>query len=158
MKYRYIASCVFTRDYPELSLRIQDYLKERFGMEIIRCCAEKYKVRQFEEVMAPSVCEQWKATPHYIPFEPNIAVFPNFVTEISVPFVQSYINQYVGYKPDNKHSARNPNFVRVEPIERPATNKHKRRRTPRDAYRRVVGKMPEIERSAVICQFGQIFF
>ena len=50
MKYRYIASCVFTRDYPELSLRIQDYLKERFGMEIIRCCAEKYKVRQFEEV------------------------------------------------------------------------------------------------------------
>ena len=30
MKYRYIASCVFTRDYPELSLRIQDYLKERF--------------------------------------------------------------------------------------------------------------------------------
>ena len=35
MKYRYIASCVFTRDYPELSLRIQDYLKERFGMEII---------------------------------------------------------------------------------------------------------------------------
>ena len=38
MKYRYIASCVFTRDYPELSLRIQDYLKERFGMEIIRCC------------------------------------------------------------------------------------------------------------------------
>ena len=83
MKYRYIASCVFTRDYPELSLRIQDYLKERFslriqdylkerfGMEIIRCCAEKYKVRQFEEVMAPSVCEQWKATPHYIPFEPN---------------------------------------------------------------------------------------
>ena len=25
MKYRYIASCVFTRDYPELSLRIQDY-------------------------------------------------------------------------------------------------------------------------------------
>ena len=56
MKYRYIASCVFTRDYPELSLRIQDYLKERFGIEIIRCCAEKYKVRQFEEVMAPAVC------------------------------------------------------------------------------------------------------
>ena len=67
MKFRYIASCVFTRDYPEQSLRIQDYLKERFGMEIIRCCADKYKVRQFEEVMAPSVCERWKATPHYIP-------------------------------------------------------------------------------------------
>jgi len=57
-------------EYP-MTVRIQDYLKERFGIEIIRCCAEKYKVRQFEEVMAPSVCEQWKATPHYIPFEPN---------------------------------------------------------------------------------------
>ena len=53
--FRYIASCVFTRDYPELSLRIQDYLKQRFDMEIIRCCAEKYKVKQFEDVMAPSV-------------------------------------------------------------------------------------------------------
>ena len=34
MKYRYIASCVFTRDYPELSLRIQDYLKERLPTAI----------------------------------------------------------------------------------------------------------------------------
>lgn len=71
MKYRYIASCVFTRDYPELSLRIQDYLKQRFGMDIIRCCADKYKVKQFEDVMAPSVCERWKATPHFIPFDPD---------------------------------------------------------------------------------------
>lgn len=71
IKFRDIASCVFTRDYPELSLRIQDYLKQRFGMEIIRCCAGKYKVRQFEEVMAPSVCERWKATPHFIPVEPH---------------------------------------------------------------------------------------
>ncbi len=29
MKYRYIASCVFTRHYPELSLRIQDYQAEQ---------------------------------------------------------------------------------------------------------------------------------
>ena len=47
--FRYIASCVFTRDYPELSLRIQDYLKQRFEIEIIRCCADKYKVKQFED-------------------------------------------------------------------------------------------------------------
>jgi len=40
MKYRYIASCVFTRDYPELSLRIQDYLKERFGMQTMRTLAD----------------------------------------------------------------------------------------------------------------------
>ena len=104
MKYRYIASCVFTRDYPELSLRIQDYLKERFGMEIIRCCAEKYKVRQFEEVMAPSVCEQWKATPHYIPFEPNTtmisichnctAVFQESHPDINVLSLWEFILQH----------------------------------------------------------------
>ncbi len=37
MKYRYIASCVFTRDYPELSLRIQDYQAEQAAVrELLR--------------------------------------------------------------------------------------------------------------------------
>lgn len=103
MKYRYIASCVFTRDYPELSLRIQNYLKQRFGIGIIRCCADKYKVKQFEEVMAPSVCEQWKATPHYIPFEPDTtmvsichnctAVFQESHSEIRVLSLWEFILQ-----------------------------------------------------------------
>ena len=104
MKSRYIASCVFTRDYPELSLRIQDYLKQRFEIEIIRCCADKYKVKQFEDVMAPSVCERWKATPHYIPFEPDTtmisichnctAVFQESHPDVKVLSLWEFILQY----------------------------------------------------------------
>ena len=104
MKSRYIASCVFTRDYPELSLRIQDYLKQRFEIEIIRCCADKYKVKQFEDVMAPSVCERWKAMPHYIPFEPDTtmisichncsAVFQESHPDVKVLSLWEFILQY----------------------------------------------------------------
>ena len=102
--FRYIASCVFTRDYPELSLRIQDYLKQRFEIEIIRCCADKYKVKQFEDVMAPSVCERWKAMPHYIPFEPDTtmisichncsAVFQESHPDVKVLSLWEFILQY----------------------------------------------------------------
>lgn len=38
IKFRYIASCVFTRDYPELSLRIQDYLKELWNGDYPLLC------------------------------------------------------------------------------------------------------------------------
>jgi len=41
--YMYVASCVFTREKPELSMKIQDYLKQRFHMQIIRCCVPNYK-------------------------------------------------------------------------------------------------------------------
>lgn len=50
MKY-YIASCVFTSKFPELSFRIQKYVEERFGFPIVRCCVPKYKIKEFEEKM-----------------------------------------------------------------------------------------------------------
>ena len=50
MKY-YIASCVFTSKFPELSFRIQKYIEERFGYSIARCCVPKYKIKEFEEKM-----------------------------------------------------------------------------------------------------------
>lgn len=43
----YIASCVFTSKFPELSFRIQDYMKERWGFPIVRCCVPKYKLKEF---------------------------------------------------------------------------------------------------------------
>ena len=73
-------------------------------MEIIRCCADKYKVKQFEDVMAPSVCERWKAMPHYIPFEPDTtmisichnctAVFQESHPDIKVFSLWEFILQY----------------------------------------------------------------
>ena len=51
MSEYYIASCVFTSQFPELSMKIQKYVRDRFGHEIVRCCVPKYKIREFEEKM-----------------------------------------------------------------------------------------------------------
>lgn len=63
---KFIASCVFTRAYPELSERIQQYIRERWQMPVMRCCVTNYKVRSFEEEIAR---ESWSALPHFLPFE-----------------------------------------------------------------------------------------
>ena len=60
----YIASCVFTSQFPELSLRIQDYVKERFGFAVVRCCVPRYKIREFEEKMPEgNLRECWSSLP-----------------------------------------------------------------------------------------------
>ncbi len=41
MQY-YIASCVFTRSFPELSFAVQKYVRGLGGIEIVRCCVPKY--------------------------------------------------------------------------------------------------------------------
>ena len=46
----YVASCVFTEEYPALSKKICDYMREK-SVPIIRCCVDKYKVTEFEERM-----------------------------------------------------------------------------------------------------------
>ncbi|MBQ6195838.1 MAG: hypothetical protein IJK47_00195 [Lachnospiraceae bacterium] len=38
MKNYYIASCVFTSQFPELSWRIQTYVRKRWGFEIVCYC------------------------------------------------------------------------------------------------------------------------
>ena len=63
-KHYYIASCVFTSRFPELSQRIQDYVTKRFGFEIVRCCVPSYKLSFFEEKMPEGeLRECWKALP-----------------------------------------------------------------------------------------------
>lgn len=47
MRY-YISSCVFTSQFPELSSRIQGFVKERYDLNIIRCCVPRYKIKDFE--------------------------------------------------------------------------------------------------------------
>ncbi|MBQ9321221.1 MAG: hypothetical protein IJ239_02515 [Eubacterium sp.] len=72
----YIASCVFTSKYPELSFRIQNYIRTRFGdpaetagdskdtMNIVRCCVPKYKIQEFEERMpSEDAREKWRRLP-----------------------------------------------------------------------------------------------
>ncbi|MCH5235918.1 MAG: hypothetical protein J1E16_11545 [Muribaculaceae bacterium] len=48
-KFKYIASCNFTLFYPELSRKVQDVMHTRPDVDIIHCCTDRYKVKEFEE-------------------------------------------------------------------------------------------------------------
>ena len=72
----YIASCVFTSQFPELSLRIQDYVRKRFGFTVVRCCVPKYKLREFEEKMPEGpLRECWTSLPDSDVFSEGDRVF-----------------------------------------------------------------------------------
>jgi hypothetical protein len=66
--YTYVAGCVFTKEEPELSAKIQDYLKQRFHIQIIRCCVPNYKIEEFTADMPEWLQPQWKSIPHYKDF------------------------------------------------------------------------------------------
>ena len=72
----YIASCVFTSQFPELSLRIQKYVRERWNFEVVRCCVPKYKIQQFEEKMPEGkLRECWQALTDSEDFKPGDSVW-----------------------------------------------------------------------------------
>lgn len=76
MAQYYIASCVFTSQFPELSLRIQDYIKDRYGFTVVRCCIPKYKIREFEEKMPEGkLRECWSRLPDSCVFKEGDQVF-----------------------------------------------------------------------------------
>lgn len=64
----FVASCVFTEEYPELSRKVQAYVRETFSLPIIRCCVASYKVGEFENRMPDWYREEWRALPHYEKF------------------------------------------------------------------------------------------
>lgn len=71
MKY-YIASCMFTSRYPQLSRKIQNYITERGDIEIIRCCTPSWKVKFYEGKMPEGeLRDAWKALPHMKNFSPE---------------------------------------------------------------------------------------
>lgn len=67
----YIASCVFTRQWPELSAKIQKYISGRFDMRIARCCADNYKVQEFVKEMPDWYRAEWSALPPYLVLKPT---------------------------------------------------------------------------------------
>ena len=70
----YVASCVFTEEYPKISEKVCDYVRERFKMPIIRCCVDKYKVLEFEQRIS---ADFWRSIEHF-------RAFPAESTMISV--------------------------------------------------------------------------
>jgi len=72
----YIASCIFTSQFPELSLRIQEYVKARFDLTCVRCCIPDYKIRDFEEKMPEGpLRECWRALADSAPFREGDEVY-----------------------------------------------------------------------------------
>ncbi len=59
----FIAACVFTREHPQLSKVVQEYIHTRFNMPIMRCCVKNYMVKEFENEMQPKISEQWNNFP-----------------------------------------------------------------------------------------------
>jgi len=71
----YIASCVFTSKYPDLSRKVQRYIHERFGMQIVRCCVPKYALQQFSEKMPGDYRGTWENIPDCADFLPGDTVY-----------------------------------------------------------------------------------
>ena len=61
--HRYIAACVFTRKYPELSMRIVDYLQERFHMPAMRCCTPNFHPESIAQSVNEKYRPRWEAMP-----------------------------------------------------------------------------------------------
>lgn len=72
----YIASCVFTSKYPELSNRIQEYVASLEEYEIVRCCVPKWKQKIYEDKM-PEGClaEKWRNLPQSEVFTQDDAIW-----------------------------------------------------------------------------------
>ena len=75
MKY-YIASCLFTARFPDLSLAIQRYIEKRRDIEIVRCCIPNFRVKPNEERIPDGAAKAaWKALPVSAALKPGDCVY-----------------------------------------------------------------------------------
>lgn len=74
MRQIYIAGCVFTVRYPELSFQIQNYM-ERCGMEVVRCCVPRYRLREFTDQMPQDRRDSWSNLPDSTEFNADCQVY-----------------------------------------------------------------------------------
>lgn len=52
----YVASCLFTARFPETSLRIQNYIRTKPDIQMVRCCIPNFKVDfNTNRIPSPSV-------------------------------------------------------------------------------------------------------
>lgn len=70
----YIASCIFTAKYPELSQKIQAYVTKQFGIPIVRCCVPGYRLEYFVDQMGP-YGENWADLPDCGDYAPGDTVY-----------------------------------------------------------------------------------
>ena len=75
MSRYYIASCMFTAQFPEISLLIQKYINSKPDIEIVRCCIPDYRVEHnTERITKSNVQSAWKQLPVSNVFQPEDTV------------------------------------------------------------------------------------
>ncbi len=104
-KFKYVASCNFTLYYPELSLKVQEFMSRQPGVEIIRCCTKSYKVKEFEDKMPECAADKWRGIEHYSDFDDDTAmvsvcqnctsIFQETQPDVMVLSLWEYILEYV---------------------------------------------------------------
>lgn len=71
----YVASCMFTAQFPKISLMIQDYIKSKSNIKIVRCCIPDYRVEyNTERISDCTVQNAWKQLPVSEVFQPGDTV------------------------------------------------------------------------------------
>ena len=63
----FVASCVFTEEYPELSRKVQKYISEK-NLPIIRCCVPNFRVADCDNRVPEDFRDDWKKVKHYEKF------------------------------------------------------------------------------------------
>ncbi|MBR1821887.1 MAG: hypothetical protein IJ769_09730 [Clostridia bacterium] len=76
MKSYYIASCLFTARFPEVSLAIQKYIDARYSMDVVRCCIPNFRVKPNEERIPEGEAKAaWRALPTHAELKPGDTVY-----------------------------------------------------------------------------------
>lgn len=71
----YISGCVFTAKFPETSRAVQEYVRSRHGIQVVRCCVPNYNVQGFSEQMRAEYRGAWDAIPACADFAPGDTVY-----------------------------------------------------------------------------------
>lgn len=72
----YIASCLFTARFPETSLKVQRYIKDRGDIETVRCCIPNFTVQQNTERIPDDTARAvWKSLPDSAALRPGDTVY-----------------------------------------------------------------------------------
>lgn len=75
MAYYYVASCMFTANFPKTSFMIQNYIKSKSDIKIVRCCIPNYKVEyNTRRISECAVQNEWKQLPVSKVFQPGDTV------------------------------------------------------------------------------------
>lgn len=76
MSAYYIASCLFTARYPEVSLAIQRYIERRGDIRMVRCCIPGFKAESSENrIMKTGARPAWNQLPYSAPLQPGDTVY-----------------------------------------------------------------------------------